>query len=269
MLPILRAEKVAKQYGKSRVLGTHRPVNALNGVSFAVFPQTTLALVGPSGCGKSTLGLCLAALERVTSGKIWFAGSEITAMSEGQLRGMRPSIQLVFQDPASSLNARFSAMRLVAEPLNIQQRLMSKEEKNARAGELLEQVGIPAKHAHRRPNEFSGGQRQRIAIARALALRPKVLILDEALSALDCSVQAQVVNLLLELQTSLGLTYIFITHDLAMAAHVADEIAVMDRGTVVEIAPAPKIMRSPQHELTQRLLAASSFTPARFEPAVL
>jgi ABC-type glutathione transport system ATPase component len=254
--PLLHAENVTKQYEGRGASRSKREVSALDGVSFSIYAGTTLALVGQSGSGKSTLALCMACLEPVSSGRIWFAGTEITALEEGQRRAMRPEIQVVFQDPASSLNSRFSALELVTEPLNIQKRL-DKREKRYKARDLLERVGIPREKINQRPQEFSGGQRQRIALARALALEPKLLILDEALSALDCSVQAQVANLLLELQASFGLTYVFITHDLAMAAHLADEIAVMDRGRIVEMGAAESLVKTPQHAITQRLLQAA------------
>jgi ABC-type microcin C transport system duplicated ATPase subunit YejF len=195
-------------------------------------------------------------MERPTSGTIIFQGDAITAFDEKQLRAVRPRIQLVFQDPARSLNPRFSALELVSEPLLVQGRL-NKREREDRARALLAQVGLPQEKALRRAEEFSGGQRQRLAIARALALEPKLLILDEALSALDCSVQAQIANLLLELQSSLGLTYLFITHDFAMAGHLADEIAVMERGKVVELGAADRVLREPEHEVTRRLIAAT------------
>jgi ABC-type glutathione transport system ATPase component len=217
----------------------------------------TLALVGESGSGKSTLALCLACLEHLTSGSIWFGGRDIAALDEPHLRTVRPQIQLVFQDPASSLNPRLTAAEIVSEPLLIQRR-SAKQGRCERARALLECVGIPREQAGQRPDEFSGGQRQRLAIARALALEPKLLILDEALSALDCSVQAQIANLLLDLQSSLGLTYLFITHDFPMAAHLADEIAVMDRGKIVEMGAAEQIVRAPKHDVTRRLVAATA-----------
>jgi ABC-type glutathione transport system ATPase component len=254
--PLLRAENVTKRY-ESRALGTRREVRALDGVSLSIVPGQTLSLVGESGCGKSTLALCLACLENVSSGRIWFAGVELTTLKEAQRRKVQPRIQMVFQDPASSLNPRLSALELVMEPLNIQKRL-EKWERGDRARSLLKRVGIPAEKLEQRPSEFSGGQRQRIAIARALGLEPQLLILDEALSALDCSVQAQVANLLLELQAALGLTYLFITHDLAMAAHLGDEIAVMDRGRVVEMGGVEEVVSAPAHEVTRRLLLAAS-----------
>lgn len=255
MEPILKAENVVKKYRGSVFTG-NREVVALAGVSLAICPGATLALVGPSGCGKSTLALCLAGLERLSSGKIWFKGSEITALEEKQLRSVRPSLQMVFQDPTSSLNPRLNALELVAEPLNIQGRF-DKAERYDRGRSLLARVGIPREKYDQRPSEFSGGQRQRIAIARALVLEPDILILDEALSALDCSVQALVANLLLELQASLGLTYLFITHELTMAAHLSDEIAVMERGRIVEIGATQRIVNEAQHALTRRLLAAA------------
>lgn len=253
--PMLRADNVVKRFGAGAV-ARDREVSALAGVSLEVYSGTTLAVVGPSGSGKSTLGFCLACLERVSSGKVWIAGTEVSGLDERELRAVRPTVQLVFQDPASSLNPRMSARELVMEPLRIQ-KWRGQEEQSARARALLDRVGIArAKEGHR-PGEFSGGQKQRIAIARALALEPKVLILDESLSALDCSVQAKIANLLLELQAYLGLTYVFITHDLAMAAHLGDEIAVMNGGRIVERGSARRVVDAPAHEVTQRLVNAS------------
>ena len=254
--PLLIVDNLGKVYARRGVLGSEKEVIALQGVSFAIRPESTLALVGESGSGKSTLAFCLACLERPTSGKIIFQGNEITALDEEQQRALRPQIQLVFQDPARSLNPRFSALELVTEPLLVQGRV-NKREREDRARTLLAQVGLPQEKALQRAEEFSGGQRQRLAIARALALEPKLVILDEALSALDCSVQAQIANLLLELQPSLGLTYLFITHDFAMAGHLADEIAVMERGKVVELGAADRVLREPEHEVTRRLIAAT------------
>ncbi len=253
---LLIVENLEKIYASRGVLGTKKEVIALQGVSFSIRPESTLALVGESGSGKSTLAFCLACLERPTSGRIIFQGNEITELDEKQQRAVRPQIQLVFQDPARSLNPRFSALELVSEPLLVQGRV-NRREKEDRARALLAQVGLPQEKALQRAEEFSGGQRQRLAIARALALGPKLLILDEALSALDCSVQAQIANLLLELQSSLSLTYLFITHDFAMAGHLADEIAVMERGKVAELGAADKVLREPEHAITRRLIAAT------------
>ena len=266
---LLIVENLRKFYARRGVLGAKKEVIALQGVSFSIRPQSTVALVGESGSGKSTLAFCLACMERPTSGRIIFQGDEITAFDEKQQRAVRPRIQLVFQDPARSLNLRFSALELVSEPLLVQGRL-GKREREDRARALLAQVGLPPEKALRRAEEFSGGQRQRVAIARALALEPKLLILDEALSALDCSVQAQIANLLLELQSSLGLTYLFITHDFAMAGHLADEIAVMERGNIVELGAADRVLREPQHEVTRRLIAATPrLGPAAHLPQVV
>src|SRR5216683_2442256 len=265
--PLLIVDNLEKVYASRGVLGTRKEVIALQGVSFAIRPESTLALVGESGSGKSTLAFCLACLELPTSGRIVFQGDEITALDEKQQRAVRPQIQLLFQDPARSLNPRFSCLELVSEPLLVQGRL-NKREREDRARTLLAQVGLPQEKALQRADEFSGGQRQMLAIARALALAPKLLILDEALSALDCSVQAQIANLLMDLQTSLGMAYLFITHDLAMAAHLADEIAVMNRGRIVEQGPAEKIFELPQHETTRQLLAAVPRITRAAQPAV-
>lgn len=253
---LLVVDKLAKRYERTSVSGAKKEVWALQEVSFSIGRGSTLALVGESGSGKSTLALCIACLEPPTSGRIIFDGKEIGALNEKQLREVRPQIQLVFQDPARSLNPRFSAIELVSEALIVQGRL-NKREREARARDLLAKVGIPQEKASQKAAEFSGGQRQRLAIARALSLEPKLLILDEALSALDCSVQAQIANLLLELQASLGLTYLFISHDLGMAAHLADEIAVMEQGRVVELGAADNLLRAPAQEVTRRLIAAT------------
>ena len=253
---LLIVDKLARRYESARVLGAKKEVTALESVSFSIGRGSTLALVGESGSGKSTLALCIACLDRPTSGKILFEGNDISALDEKQLRKVRPQIQLVFQDPARSLNPRFSAVEIVSEPLFVQGRL-DKTEREKRARALLSQVGIPQAKALARAEEFSGGQRQRLAIARALALHPKLLVLDEALSALDCSVQAQIANLLVDLQASMGLTYLFITHDLAMAGHMADEIAVMERGKLVELGATDRVLRAPEQEVTRGLIAAT------------
>jgi len=256
MQPLLKVENLVKHYAAGRSGPSKDKLAALDGVSLSVLPQTTTALVGESGSGKSTLALCIACLESPTSGSISFEGIDLATLDENQLRLLRPQIQLVFQDPATSLNPGWTALDIVSEPFFVQRRF-TKPDRTVRALQLLDRVAIPRKMAARRSSELSGGQKQRLAIARALALEPKLIILDEALSALDCSVQAQISNLLLELQSSLGLTYLFITHDFAMAAHLADQIAVMDRGRIVECGPVENILRSPSHEATRALLAAT------------
>jgi ABC-type glutathione transport system ATPase component len=254
MQPLLKVEELAKKYERKDLAGAHVELLALDGVSFAVAQGTTLAIVGESGSGKSTLGFCISCLENVTSGSIWFEGTDIAVLGENEKRRIRPHIQLIFQDPSNSLNPRWSVEEILVEPLNLQSKL-KREEMKRRAVELMAQVGLSSDMLQRSPAQLSGGQRQRLAIARALALEPKLLILDEALSALDCSVQAQIANLLLELQHALEMTYLFITHDLAMAAHLADEIAVMNRGRIVEQGPAQKVLRHPKQEITRNLLA--------------
>ncbi|HYT22626.1 MAG TPA: ATP-binding cassette domain-containing protein [Candidatus Polarisedimenticolia bacterium] len=256
MEPLLKVENLVKRYAKRSLAGTPEELLlVLDSVSFTIFPGTTLAVVGESGSGKSTLAACLTCLESPTAGNIWFEGKEIANLEERARRQVRPQIQLIFQDPASSLNPRWSVMKVLIEPL-ILQRKFSREEIHVRVISLLKRVGLSPDIVERSPTQLSGGQRQRLAIARALALEPKLLILDEALSALDCSIQAQIANLLMDLQSSLGMTYLFITHDLAMAGHLADEIAVMDRGRIVEQGPAQKILKQPQQETTRQLLAA-------------
>jgi oligopeptide transport system ATP-binding protein len=266
--PLIRIEHLTKRYSRTRFPKSHESqhlVIAVDDVTLSIAAGTTLALVGESGSGKSTLALCLACLERPTSGSIWLADRDIAALSEKEQRAIRPQLQLVFQDPSSSLNPRWTALEILAEPLIVHRRLAT-EERNERALDLMCRVGLSPDSANRRATEFSGGQKQRLAIARALALEPKVLLLDEVLSALDCSVQAHIANLLLELQASLGLTYIFITHDLTMAAHLADEIAVMHQGRIVEQGSTENVLRAPQHQVTQNLVVS---TPSFHVPAGL
>ena len=255
MEPILKVENLVKRYAKRNLVGAPQEFLALDNVSFTLSAGTTLAIAGESGSGKSTLASSIACLEPPTSGNIWFEGNNLAAATENDLRKFRPQIQLIFPDPASSLNHRWTILDIVAEPLVVQGKL-SRNERMTRAFSLLERVGLSAEIAERPAAELSGGQRQRLAIARALTLGPKILILDEALSALDCSVQAQIANLLLELQSSMGMTFLFITHDLTMAAHLADEIAVMSHGKIVEHGPSSKILKTPASEATRQLLAA-------------
>ncbi len=262
MQPLLKVENLVKRYAKRSLADAGEELHALNGVSFSIFPGTTLAVVGESGSGKSTLAACLACLESPTTGSIWYEGKDLVKLAERARRQVRPQLQLIFQDPASSLNPRWSVLEILVEPLMLQ-RNFTREERNHCANSLLERVGLSPDIVERPPTELSGGQRQRLAIARALALEPKLLILDEALSALDCSVQAQIA-----MQSSLGMTYLFITHDLAMAAHLADEIAVMNRGRIVEQGPADIILQQPKHETTRQLLAAVPRITGGSQPAL-
>ena len=255
MTPLLKVEHLIKSYTKRMLTGRGEEVRALNGVSFSLLQGTTLAIVGESGSGKSTLALCLACLEKPNSGEIWFEGSDVVKLEEAKRRTIRRQIQLIFQDPANSFNPRWTVLEILTEPLEFERNL-SCDEMRLRSHRVLEQVGLSADLDEKLPSELSGGQRQRLAIARALTLEPKLLILDEALSALDCSVQAQIVNLLLALQSSLGMAYLFISHDLAMAAYLAGEIAVMSRGQIAEQGAPDKILKRPQTKVTRDLLAA-------------
>jgi peptide/nickel transport system ATP-binding protein len=266
MEPMLKVENLVKRYAKRNFVATPQEFLALDSVSFTVPTGTTLAIVGESGSGKSTLASCIACLESPTAGNLWFEGKNLAQSAESDLRKIRPQIQLIFSDPASSLNPGWSILEIVVEPLFLEGKLGRKERK-MRAFSLLERMGLSADIAGRSAAELSGGQRQRLAIARSLTLAPKLLILDEALSALDCSVQAQIANLLLELQSSLGMTFLFITHDLTMAAHLAHEIAVMSHGRIVEHGPATEIFGNPTHEATRQLLAAVPRLPLAPLPA--
>jgi ABC-type glutathione transport system ATPase component len=255
MEPILKVEHLVKRYAKRNLVGAPQEFLALDSVSFTLPAGSTLAIVGESGSGKSTLASCIACLETPTAGDLWFGGKNLTHATENELRKIRPQIQVIFPDPASSLNPRWTILDIVVEPLIVQGKF-GRGERMTRACSLLERVGLSAEIAERPAAELSGGQRQRLAIARALTLQPKILILDEALSALDCSVQAQIANLLIEVQSSLGTTLLLITHDVNVAAHLADEIAVMSHGQIVEHGPAAQILKTPVSEATRQLLAA-------------
>lgn len=230
-------------------------VKAVDGVSFDVFEGETLGLVGESGCGKSTCGRAVLRLYDITDGEIEIDGREIGDTPQAQLREMRPTMQMVFQDPQASLNPRMTVEAIIKEPLDEHTKL-SDAEKREKVGELMDAVGLNRRFAGRYPHAFSGGQRQRIGIARALALNPKFIVCDEPIAALDVSIQAQVVNLLEDLQEQFGLTYLFISHDLSMVRHIATRVAVMYLGKVVELAPREHLYAEPLHPYTQALLSA-------------
>jgi oligopeptide transport system ATP-binding protein len=256
--PLLEVTDLVKHFPIKRGLVIDREVDqvrAVDGVSFSVRPGETLGLVGESGCGKSTL--CRAALQLLepTSGSVRFEGREIAGLSRRAMRPLRREMQMVFQDPYASLNPRKRIGQIVGDPLKLQG-IARGTDLRQRVQELLERVGLSPEHYDRFPHEFSGGQRQRIGIARALSPAPKLIVADEPVSALDVSIQAQIVNLLADLQDELGLTYVFVAHDIGVVRHVSDRIAVMYEGKIVEQGPANQVCEQPNHAYTKQLLAA-------------
>lgn len=256
MTPLLSVRQLCQHFTlKNRWFAPAQQLYAVDNVSFELTSGQTLGIVGESGCGKSTLARTLLHLYEPTSGEVEFIGQSLNALNQSQLRAMRQQMQMVFQDPAESLNPRHNVGQILTEPFVIHGQ-GNHAQRRLWAQELLQQVGLQSEAIYRYPHEFSGGQRQRISIARAIALKPKLLICDEAVSALDVSVQAQIVNLLLQLQQQMGLSMIFIAHDLTVVKHLSDKIAVMYLGRIVELADAEQLYQAPRHPYSQALLAA-------------
>ena len=270
---ILETHDLCKEFEirSSKIGGKSTYLHALSDVNLKAYKGETLGIIGESGCGKSTLGRCVMGLHKPTSGTIEYHGNPLQFNSGAASRKMRKNIQMIFQDPYSSLNPRKTCLQIIEEPMIIHKTITDKKQREERVGELMKLVGLDTQHVHRYPHEFSGGQRQRINIARALSLGPEIIVCDEPISALDVSIQAQVLNLFARLQERFGLTYLFISHDLSVIRHISDRIVIMYLGRVVELCEADQIYENPLHPYTEALLSAippaSPF--ARRKPIVL
>lgn len=264
-LELLRVESLSKNYVRGNLWRGRVPVKAAQDINFKIRKGQTLALVGASGSGKSTVARCVARLEKPDDGQVLIEGMDIANLSSRELRPLRSQVQMIFQDAITSMNPRFSAAEVIEEPILLQGK--SAQERREIAAKLIKEVGLPIEALDRSVMEFSGGQRQRIAIARALTLQPKLLILDEALSGLDLSTQARIANLLLDLQPAHTLSYLLISHDLALVSRMADEVAVMSGGRIVEHGTTQQIVNNSQHDETKKLLASAKATENNLQPA--
>ncbi|MBN9283318.1 MULTISPECIES: ABC transporter ATP-binding protein [unclassified Flavobacterium] len=255
--PLLEVQNVEKEYfSTAGLFGKKTAFKAVNNVSFAIYEGETLGLVGESGCGKSTLGNTILQLDKATAGRILYKGKDITNLTTSEIRSLRKEIQIIFQDPYSSLNPRIPVGKAIMEPMQVHGLYENDTERKQKTIEILERVGLGEEYFNRYPHEFSGGQRQRIGIARTIALQPKIIVCDESVSALDISVQAQVLNLLNELKENFGFTYIFISHDLAVVKYMSDQVLVMNKGKIEEMADADILYADPQKDYTKKLIAA-------------
>ena len=254
---VLKVENLKVHFPVKGGLFTKKQVvKAVDGVSFKIYPKETFGLVGESGCGKSTTGRAIVKLYEPTSGTVYYHGEDVTKIKGGHLAEFRRNVQMIFQDPYASLNPRMTVGEIIREPMDIHHIFNTKEEREQRVRELLDIVGLKPDHIRRYPHEFSGGQRQRIGIARTLALNPQFIVCDEPISALDVSIQAQVINLLEHIQKEMGISYLFIAHDLSMVKHISDRIGVMYLGNLVEIGDSDDVYHRPLHPYTQALLSA-------------